>query len=181
MKLTMPTPVCPPLVCHAARLQQLNDVRYQRLVKCEQRARGISQVADWLQQQKAANFFEGPVFGPVCIEINIRAGNRLWPQYVEHACGPQLLNFVCSSRQVHCQLQPVKSTFSAEYFPGCLPVASWLHHNMALASAVVCPCKNVSSSHPQSHPFLVHSHSYCGLCYDVMPAVVNTYLTMLLS
>jgi hypothetical protein len=86
------------LCTHAARLQQLNDVRYQRLMKCEQKSRGIRQVAEWLQQEKAGGRFDGPVYGPVCLEVNMRAGDRLWPQYFEQACGGHLNNFVCSTR-----------------------------------------------------------------------------------
>ncbi|KAJ9528452.1 hypothetical protein QJQ45_020348, partial [Haematococcus lacustris] len=86
------------------RLEQLNNTRLQRLRQCESanrhRTQGLSDVVAFIEAQKLAGKFKGPVFGPVAVELVVNdMGNRSIAGYVEQQCWSGMFNFVVKYRE----------------------------------------------------------------------------------
>ncbi|KAJ9505076.1 hypothetical protein QJQ45_030394, partial [Haematococcus lacustris] len=86
------------------RLEQLNNTRLQRLRQCESanrhRTQGLSDVVAFIEAQKLAGRFKGPVFGPVAVELVVNdMGNRSIAGYVEQQCWSGMFNFVVKYRE----------------------------------------------------------------------------------
>ncbi|KAL6755028.1 P-loop containing nucleoside triphosphate hydrolase protein [Haematococcus lacustris] len=85
-------------------LEQLNNTRLQRLRQCESanrhRTQGLSDVVAFIEAQKLAGKFKGPVFGPVAVELVVNdMGNRSIAGYVEQQCWSGMFNFVVKYRE----------------------------------------------------------------------------------
>ncbi|KAJ9528286.1 hypothetical protein QJQ45_014268, partial [Haematococcus lacustris] len=85
-------------------LEQLNNRRLQRLRQCESanrhRNQGLTDVVAFIEAQKLAGKFKGPVYGPVAIELEVKdMGNNSIAGYVEQQCWSGLFNFVVKYRE----------------------------------------------------------------------------------
>ena len=93
-----PAPLPPPPSsprCPAGELQQLQNVKQQRLDAANRRKHGIYEVYRYVENSRQD--FRGTVLGPILLEI----GSIARPQvaaFLEQAVGDKLLNFVCSDR-----------------------------------------------------------------------------------
>ena len=77
--------------CAAPRLQQLTDVRSQRMNALRNqhvRNRGLLEAAEWIDSKRTAGAFRGPVYGPIACEVNVHSLQH--SQYLEQQCAASL-------------------------------------------------------------------------------------------
>eukprot|EP00775_Hariotina_reticulata_P010125 gene10125-10283_t len=84
----------------AAQLRQCDDARYQRLralMSSRKGMQGLADAARWVDQQRQAGVFQGPVLGP--LGADIRMLDNSCANYLEQACFFSLCDFACTNQQ----------------------------------------------------------------------------------
>ncbi|GIL71967.1 hypothetical protein Vretimale_599 [Volvox reticuliferus] len=83
------------------RLDLLNSRKHQILQRLGQHHRNIGQLHSFVEQHRTDGTFQGPVFGPVALELSVKAvrgvPSHVALQYVENACWPWLASYIVTN------------------------------------------------------------------------------------
>ncbi|EFJ52501.1 structural maintenance of chromosomes protein 5 [Volvox carteri f. nagariensis] len=84
------------------RLDLLNSRKHQMLQRLGQEHRNIGVLHHFIEQHRTDGTFQGPVFGPLALEISVRAApgmpNSVALQYVENSCWPWLGSYIVTNK-----------------------------------------------------------------------------------
>ncbi|GLC34495.1 hypothetical protein PLESTB_001255100 [Pleodorina starrii] len=80
------------------RLDLLNSRKHQMLQRLGQVHRNIGLIHGWVEQHRTDGTFRGPVYGPVALELSVKAASGLSNsaalQYVENTCWQWLASYI---------------------------------------------------------------------------------------
>ncbi|KXZ47041.1 hypothetical protein GPECTOR_38g278 [Gonium pectorale] len=97
------------------QIDTLNSRKYQMLQRLGQVNRNIGNLHAWIEEHRSDGTFRGPVFGPIALEINMRAVPDLPPalalQYVENTCWSWLGSYIVTCKEDEMMLAEQIKTF----------------------------------------------------------------------
>ncbi|GLI64044.1 hypothetical protein VaNZ11_007205 [Volvox africanus] len=83
------------------RLDMLNSRKHQMLQRLGKHHRNIGQLHSFVEQHRTDGTFQGPVFGPVALELSVKAArgvpSHVALQYVENACWSLLASYIVTN------------------------------------------------------------------------------------
>ncbi|KAG2448839.1 hypothetical protein HYH02_006190 [Chlamydomonas schloesseri] len=95
-----------------AQIDRLDSRKYQLLQRMSRKHRNLDQLYAWVEQHRHDGTFQGPVFGPIALEMTVapppELSQALAVTYVESACASWLATFL-----VTCQADEKVMTYQA--------------------------------------------------------------------